>query len=81
LEFVEQRWNDLPTWFDGLKDKDKLVFLIELLPFCLRKLKQVDATLTSEGPQVRRVFPFGGYTNSRGEFVQVDDDAFFYSNG
>ena len=38
------------------------------------RLKQVDATIMSE--PVKRIFPFGGYTNSRGEFVEVDDDAF-----
>ena len=79
LSFVEEQWENLPLWFDSLKAKDKLLFMVELLPYLMPRLKQVDATIMSE--PVKRIFPFGGYTNSRGEFVEVDDDAFFYGHG
>ena len=78
LAFVEERWEQLPEWFDTLKPKDKLLFIAELLPYLMPRLKQVDATIMSE--PVKRIFPFGGYTNSRGEFVEVGDDAFFYDH-
>ena len=78
LRFVEERWEELPKWFDSLKEKDKLIFLVELFPYLLPRLKQLDATIFQE--PVRRIFPFGGYTNSRGEFVEVGDDAFFYDH-
>ena len=69
---------DLPKWFDTLKEKDKLIFLAELLPYCLPRLKQLDATIFQE--PVKRLFPFGGYTNKDGKWVDVGDDAFFYDH-
>lgn len=45
LAFVEERWEELPKWFDSLKEKDKLLFIIELLPYLMPRLKQVDATI------------------------------------
>ena len=42
--FVDERWDELPAWFDSLKPKDKLLFVAELLPFLIPRLKQVEST-------------------------------------
>ena len=47
LAFVEEIWGRMPKWLDTLKEKDKLLFLLEILPYPMPRLKQVYATRTA----------------------------------
>ena len=85
LNFEKKSWNlskrdgrNCQSGSRPLKEKDKLLFIAELLPYCLPRLKQLDATINQE--PVKRIFPFGGYTNKDGKLVEVGDYAFFYDH-
>ena len=60
LDFIEERWSELPGWFDGLKPKDKLLFVSELLSFRLPRLKQIEIDgidLMEERRRIASAFP------------------------
>lgn len=49
--FVSNKWTEFPTWFDGLKNKEKVETLLALLPFVVSRLQSVAMSEDLERPK------------------------------
>lgn len=50
-EFINEKWNEFPVWFDELKAKDKINTILDLLPYSLSRLSSISIT-DSDGNQI-----------------------------
>ena len=58
--FLDERWHELPVWFNTLKPRAKLAFVAELLPFIVPKLRQIDVdvlNINEERERLAGLFP------------------------
>lgn len=46
--FLNERWQDFPTWFNELKTKEKIETMLDLMPYAVSRLQSVSQT-DSEG--------------------------------
>lgn len=46
--FLNDRWKDFPTWFEKLKEKEKVQCMLDLLPYAVPRLQNIAMT-DSEG--------------------------------
>lgn len=44
--FLNENWVNFPTWFEGLKNKEKIQTVLDLLPYAVPRLQSVSMTDT-----------------------------------
>ena len=42
--FLNERWQDFPTWFDVLKPKEKIETMLDLMPYAVSRLQSISQT-------------------------------------
>lgn len=52
-DFINNRWDEMPEWFDKLRAKDKFEVIISLMPYAVSRLQSVSVT-DSEGQDLER---------------------------
>jgi len=51
--FLNERWKDFPTWFDRLKEKEKIQVMLDLMPYGVARLQSIAMT-DSQGNDLQR---------------------------
>jgi hypothetical protein len=59
--FLKDNWQNLPTWIDKLKPKEKIEVYLALMPYAVSRLQSVSMT-DSEGEDIPRIETYVDYT-------------------
>lgn len=62
-KFLKENTNNLQTEFDNLESKDKLRFVIDLLPYAVPKLQSVEVKETEPEEQIKPTIIFRDFEN------------------
>ncbi len=80
-KFINDHWDNMPTWFEELKPKEKFDVILSLMPYSVSRLQSISMTDSDGNDGIPSLFPFGGYVNELGQWVPVGDASYYLSKG